>query len=500
MKPLQERNHSNKQDYPKTLKPGVADSHQSSLDILATAAAQCAPSENTDLHDHDINSEDGVTDTENIPLNPHQKLPSFATLAYNIARQERENLNIPRPRNMSASSQSSLVADRTKKSPRKNAAKYTQSVTQGKENIPTSTNGKSRLAQMPFRETLNVLTQVKHNTNVRDASPSDATNGIPVTTTEAASVRVNKHSSKSPSKEVKTAVKPKIWNPIFHEYTPKKELLKTDVKVKTEPVSDSPGETSSNSNTVSYGSDVKKSVASERNLIKHSVESMIKKDLPSSDNHNTITGDLTIKRLLPKHEEEPTAKKIKLDENIVPTTPQTTNPLTETKIPSKFPIAIQEFPLYKISATPPISPYFSRGFEPSPKTFADVALRPLMPNMQLRTFSPFSPSFGRADNVIATEMHKSPPQVTCKIASMSSQNMLDTPLKQSVAPVRVYASTPMTSSLRESPMLRPTDSVFKMETKPSVTRVLAPTFKDSENLPLTNEVRKFLFCFPFRSH
>ncbi|XP_061164384.1 histone-lysine N-methyltransferase MECOM-like [Saccostrea echinata] len=494
IKPLQERNSSNPPHLKNAKVLGKSregNSRQSSLDILATAAAQCSSTECTDPHESERKREKNSEscDLENVvPLNFQQKLPSFATLAYNMVRnfqtkpmsenirQERENQTTPRPGILSASSQSSLAITGMKKSPRKspkkNSAKSGRSVTHGKENIPTSTNGENKVMQ-DASDTI----RSARETNISNASAEylKMTNSN-VKVTE----HICKNSTNSPTDEARVVLKPKIWNPLFHEYTPKKQISDKDLIIKTEPVSDPPDSFHQISVVETPAMPVTK-----RSLIKHTVESMIKKEEPSVDDSN-----VTIKRLLPRHEEEPNAKKIKL-ENSTPSVMQLTQPLTESKTPSKFPIIKAEYPtLYKIPATPTrMSPYFQRVFEPSPKTFADVALRPLMPPLQRCALSPFSPSFGRADNLMTPELYKSPLLVQHKIDPTSSQSNLDTPLKS--APVSVYGSPSVTSSKLESPVSRPNESVFAVENKPSLARVLAPKFADlktkPEKITLSNE-------------
>lgn len=131
-----------------------------------------------------------------------------------------------------------------------------------------------------------------------------------------------------------------------------------------------------------------------------------------------------------------------------------------------------------------LSPYLPRGFEPSPKTYANAPLRHLVPPMQHCTFSPFSPSFGRADNILTPELYKSPVQVPRK---SPTQSHLDTPLKSGAIPVPVLASPSMISP-HIAPKTTLNDAVVSEDIKPPLPRVLAPKFAESENQPLSKEV------------
>ncbi|XP_062612129.1 fez family zinc finger protein 1-like [Saccostrea cucullata] len=468
-------------------KSSEGNSRQSSLDILATAAAQCSSKEGTSESNRKRENNSENCDLENVvPLKSQHKLPSFATLAYNMVRnlqtkpvsenvrQERGNQNTPRPGINTTTSQSLTTTSRKspRKSPKKNSAKFGRLITYGKENIPTFTNGENRIKQ-EASDTICPATFVR-KANITNVSTEITKSNVK----EAENIADN--SSKSRTDEARAVLKPKIWNPLFHEYTPKNQISDREPIVKTEPVSDPPD----SSHRVSVAGTLT-IPDTKRSLIKHTVESMIKKEEPSVDDVN-----VTIKRLLPRHEEEPNAKKIKLENNTQSVLPLT-QPFTESKTPSKFPVIKTEYPtLYQVSTTPsPISPYMQRAFEPSPKAFADVALRPLMPPLQHCVLSPFSPSFGRADNLMTPELYKSPLMVQRKIAPNSSQNNLDTPLKS--APVPVYGSPPVTSSKLESSVSRPNDPVFAVDNKPSLARVLMPKFADlktkTEKIPLSNE-------------
>lgn len=493
MKPLQER---------KTCamnSSGAGESQQSSLEILATAAAQCSfkvspePRENIMKPTQDTGSENVA------PSNLQHKLPSFATLAYNMVRnmhakpmsanvrQEKRPVGSVRPGFKSTSLQYRLATDRgkirsPKKSPKKKSAVYIQM--HEKENISTPANDENRPGPLSHKftctDTSSTSSPAKKNSSFSEADKSRV--GSEILKTKHSNENVteksteSKNSKKSPIKEPKEAVvKPKIWNPMFH--SPKKQIATGEVKIKSEPIVCNVSGNTAISATVPV---------SQRTLIKHTVESMIKKkDVSVNSPKVYVADDVTIKRLLPKHEEEPSAKKIKLENTVSTPIPQTIPTLTEMKTPSKFPNIKQDFSLYNISMTPTsLSPYLPRGFEPSPKTYANAPLRHLVPPMQHCTFSPFSPSFGRADNILTPELYKSPVQVPRK---SPTQSHLDTPLKSGAIPVPVLASPSMISP-QIAPKTTLSDAVVGEDIKPSLPRVLAPKFAESENQPLSKEV------------
>lgn len=490
MKPLQER---------KTCAVNssvVGDSQQSSLEILATAAAQCSFKASPEALKNIMKPTEDTGSENVIPSFLQQKLPSFATLAYNMvrnmhakpmsanARQEKRPHGDVRSGFKSTSLQYRLATYRgklrsPKKSPKKKSAVHNQM--HEKENVSTPANDENRLGPLSIKSTSSTSSPAKKNSIFSEADNSRV--GSEILKTKRSNENVieksteNKNSKNSPNKELKEVVaKPKIWNPMFHEYTPKKQIATEKVKIKSEPIH----------SNVSGNTPISATVpVSQRTLIKHTVESMIKKEEVSVDSPKVyIAEDVTIKRLLPKHEEEPSAKKIKLENNSIPV-PQTIPTLTEMKTPSKFPNIKQDFSLYNISMTPTsLSPYLPRGFEPSPKTYANAPLRHLVPPMQHCTFSPFSPSFGRADNILTPELYKSPVQVPRK---SPTQSHLDTPLKSGAIPVPVLASPSMISP-HIAPKTTLNDAVVSEDIKPPLPRVLAPKFAESENQPLSKEV------------
>ena len=481
MKPLQERNTLvNNRNLAKATS-GSGDSRQSSLEILATAAAQCAVKDSSSSSENRMKPSEN-TDIENVvPGNSQQKLPSFATLAFNMVRNlhgkplsqnvrtEKRCSNEQQSEIRATSLQTNLAPNRTKRSPKKSPKK---SFSQGKENMQASKH-----EELPPRFTSNSTHSVKHNIHASDhrlgvlkpKSANDKNIGENV---------LCKNSKSSPAKETKNPVKPKIWNPMFHEYTPKKQQPITPVEIKPEPGFDNISENPSSSLTQKVNVTP---VNQQRNLIKHTVESMIQKgDASSGSPKINVAEDVTLKRLQPKHDEEPSAKKIKLENNGTTPLKPMIHGSTEMKTPSKFSEIKQEFPMYNISMSQtPVSPYFPRGFEPSPKPYANVPLRPLLPTLQHCSFSPFSPSFGRSDNILTPDFYKSPLQISRKL---SPQTNLDTPVKPAVTSVPLLTSSSMISS-QQSPGTRPTESMGP--------RVLAPKFTESENQQPSKEVLRY---------
>ncbi|XP_022323174.2 uncharacterized protein LOC111124530 isoform X1 [Crassostrea virginica] len=471
MKPLQERNTLvNNRNLAKATS-GSGDSRQSSLEILATAAAQCAVKDSSSSSENRMKPSEN-TDIENVvPGNSQQKLPSFATLAFNMVRNlhgktltqnvrtEKRSSNEQQSEIRATSLQTNLAPNRTKRSPKKSPKK---SFSQGKENMQASKH-----EELPPRFTSNSTHSVKHNIHASDQrlgvlkpkSANDKNIGENV---------LCKNSKSSPAKETKNPVKPKIWNPMFHEYTPKKQQPITPVEIKPEPgfgnISENPSSSLPQKVNVTP-------VNQQRNLIKHTVESMIQKgDASSGSPKIDVAEDVTLKRLQPKHDEEPSAKKIKLENNGTTLLKPMIHGSTEMKTPSKFSEIKQEFPMYNISmAQTPVSPYFPRGFEPSPKPYANVPLRPLLPTLQHCSFSPFSPSFGRSDNILTPDYYKSPLQFSRKL---SPQTNLDTPVKPTMTSVPLLTSSSMMSS-QQSPGTQTSESMGP--------RVLAPKFTESEN-------------------